>query len=721
MKCETIFKTSVLVALLVGMTACGGSDNNSNDPVLSSTALPTASPTAIPTISPTVAPAVTFTPTSTPTPTLTPTPEVSQQPVDMVSTRINGSILGFSSTGDEIKLESDDITVRLNLLDDTEKVVAKMFAEPTVNLVTGTNALRFNADLEGANATTLAVDVSVPGYTTFSRRLDIEDVLYLDAKLQKVEMEAVSQSMVQTASGRMVEGFNYSVMEMKNGEEVEAMSISIPMSLLPENTESLSVAVKTFDPNDPVDAEYFPGAYADSDGQRLVSVAFNYTEVETNSGEPLISAMSSVLEKRVESAHQRGVLMDDQEPVVINRVIPDSSCATLSALGDSADNIDGFQVPVYTYNPNSGLWDLLGQGTVYSDTGNMVSADQSSFVCDTQTYTLEILVTNEIFLSKWWNLDYPLLFDEPQTYCATIQLRNEDNEVLAGVPGFVWDNDENFSFSAGYFTTDDNGIATVEVVQTNGSTDLNAEILIYDFASDEGFSRQTISLSDNCDDAVAQMVILDRPKQCEVLGNVSYTDGLAAESHLVFALSSDNVPFSFDFATTDNDGNFRLNLQCGGSYEVSAYSALIFGQDEDVVTKVSTLDSVVAEDELSDNGSVVELTPFSVEYVEPIVLAFGVPENNMIDGVVYGSTDSFPLTYSLQVMNNEQTEVLTTLNGVFDSTLDTGDEGQFVFFSGGEIAIDYTFPASPQRLVGQFTIRDALGNTWEPEPFIIRF
>ena len=65
------------------------------------------------------------------------------------------------------------------------------------------------------------------------------------------------------------------------------MSISIPASSLPAGTQSINAAIKTYDPNNAKDAQYFPGSYADSTGNGLVSVAFNFAQVTTNSGESL--------------------------------------------------------------------------------------------------------------------------------------------------------------------------------------------------------------------------------------------------------------------------------------------------------------------------------------------------------------------------------------------------------------------------------------------------
>src|SRR5690606_15364753 len=179
--------------------------------------------------------------------------------------------------------------------------------------------------------------------------------------------------------------------------------------------------------NEPEDAQLFPGAYADSDGNNLVSVAFNFTEINTATGEPLVQAMRKARQQKVAKAGGLHKVAED-EPVIINRQIPLQSCRLLECLGDSDPLTAGFQVPVYTYNPNSGVWDLIGHGTIYNEAGVMSLEDQKIFDCENQNYYLEILVTNEIFLSEWWNLDYPLTFSQPVNFCARIQIKNSEGE-----------------------------------------------------------------------------------------------------------------------------------------------------------------------------------------------------------------------------------------------------------------------------------------------------
>jgi hypothetical protein len=293
------------------------------------------------------------------------------------------------------------------------------------------DSLPFAGELQGTGARYLVVNISSPGFTDYARRFDLEEELNLRATLTQLPVETIPQSQVTTISGASVSGFNFSVdggapQNSAGQSGVPELSVSIPQSALPVGTSSIDVQMQAFNPNDPQEAEYFPGAYEDSAGNKLLSVAFNYTEVTTDNGTSLkaLAQKSRVLRQKT-SGNSRTLAQaaaETLEPVIINRKVPAESCAALKQMGDSSSELPGFQVPVYTYNSESGLWDLLGQGTLYSGDGTQVASNFTAFDCDSTDYVVEIKVTNEIFLSNWWNLDYPLVFNQLPT-CSYIMKR----------------------------------------------------------------------------------------------------------------------------------------------------------------------------------------------------------------------------------------------------------------------------------------------------------
>ena len=289
-----------------------------------------------------------------------------------VSAQINGSIVAFNSSAKTTTIAKDQITITINLLDQNDVIVATATPAVAENKAAGTE-LRFNSKLTGSNASMVSIDVSSPGFTSSSRRVPLKALINIDAKLQQVTEKIVTNSTNTSISGEVTNGFNFQLSDNINGQQVDTMRISIPSSLLPQDTENLSMKVATYDPNNPEDAEFFPGEYQDSNGQKLVSVAFNFAEITTNTDEPVAQAMQRQRQQRLKSLQQKigsaNAEMLDEEPVIINRVIPIASCPILETMGDSDTTMAGFQVPIYVYNPNSGLWVLIGQGTIFDNDG----------------------------------------------------------------------------------------------------------------------------------------------------------------------------------------------------------------------------------------------------------------------------------------------------------------------------------------------------------------
>lgn len=629
----------------------------------------------------------------------------------IILVKLNGAINAFTVEGDGTQLDAELIDIELHMLDSKEQIVAS--ATPIASSY-NSDELRFSADLSGAGATSIAVTVSYPGYTSFSRKLDAKETINLDAKLQAVTILAVEPDTMTSISGVTVEGFNIAVSSDNDDSQSDSLLIQIPASLLPEGTESLDVAVRTFDPNDPDDAEFFPGAYADSDGNQLASVAFNFAEINTDAGEPLMAAMQKARQQKLAKAGGSQKMLAE-EPVVINRQIPAQSCDLLESLGDSATDQVGFQVPVYTYNPGSGLWDLLGQGTVYNADGQQVVATQNVFDCETENFYLEILVTNEIFLSDWWNLDYPLVFNQPTDYCAQIQVKNPDGQVLRGINGYVMDNDNSFDFASSYFTTDDEGKASIRVAQSAASPDLSAEIIF--FSDDQfGYVTHTVTLSSDCTTSLVQPVELVRPQLCDVSGTVLYESGAPVTRNLIYGISTDTSPvYAFDFTNSNESGSYRLNLPCGGHYELFNFAALI---NQESVFQLTRIDGNLDADELSDSGDSVVMKPVVIVPGQPIMIGTYDESTNSLMLNAYSTFDAFPMTAQIVIKSSDGEITHQTFNDTFTvDTLSNDDELNYYFI--GNLTRDIDLPASANGYLFEVTVTDALGKTWADVPVYV--
>lgn len=510
--------------------------------------------------------------------------------------------------------------------------------------------------LDGAEL--LVINVGHPGFTSFSRRIEVSPTIYLDAELHAVEERTANVTQTASISGTVVDGFTLSL--PADGGEGD-IQIGIPQSLLPEGTTSVTAELKSFDPNDPADAQNFPGAYADTDGNNLVSVAFNYANIRTDDGQTL----SGIL--RARAAHVGIFSTANAEPVIINRGIPASSCATLSRLGDSDAETAGFQIPVYSYDSSRGLWELLGHGTVYSGTGTAINAVDDD-ECESGSYMLEVAVTSDIFLSEWWNLDYPLVFSEPVQYCAKITLENEAGDSLNGVHGFFYA--EAGEFASSYFVTDNNGNALLEVDAGTDADTIKANILFFG----EDIANGSVTLSRDCGNPQPQVVRLNKPARCQIYGKLEYPDGAPATRHPVLAVPNEYVFGDYiDFSGSNSEGEFWLNATCGKDYTVSMIS-------EDTTDKQVNVNGTKDADEASDTGTLASLPVIEVEPIPTAVYSFGY---STVDKRLYlfalGHRDAFPLNYNLRI-NNPGGQQIGSLTGTISLAPERNE--QYLWFYG---------------------------------------
>jgi hypothetical protein len=699
---------ALLLGAATGLVACGGGSDKS-DPKPSSS----ASAVSVSSLSSSILPSSSSSILSSTLPVSSsslPASSSSMQSssVAPVSVKVDGTVSAFDLDGNDVELDSELLTIEVNLLDENDNSLQSV--TPIAGNFGAEKSLRFNADLSGDTSGTVAITVSYPGYTSYSRKLDAKQAIIFDAKLQTVPVQTVEINEATSISGTTVEGFNINVSADSDDQQSDSMQIQIPSSLLPEGTESLDVAVRTFDPNDENDREFFPGAYADSDGNKLASVAFNFAEINTGAGEPLMQAMRKARQQKIAKAGGAHKVAAD-EPVIINRQIPEQSCRLLESLGDSDNLSPGFQVPVYTYNPNTGLWDLLGHGTIYNEQGIMASETQQQFDCGTTDFYLEILVTNEIFLSDWWNLDYPLTFTEPVNYCARIQVKNAEGETLAGISGYAWDENGDMDFAVTDFTTDGQGIADIQVAQAGNES--QAVVYFYD-ASQYGFVKKTITLSTSCAAPEVQVIELVRPSMCSVSGNLAFKNGSPVEREMVYAIPAEGTSeFGYDFVNSDAQGNYRLSLPCKGIYQVIPVSQLWLSESNTTSWLHTSTDGSIQTDELSDDGKSVVMKPVQVDYIKPLAYGFYAAETKDLMLYFYSNYSAFPMTFTATVKSQDG----QTSYGPFTGTVSAsavGDGEGYAFFNMGEVQLKYDLPdqADGYTYLLNLNITDAFNNNW---------
>mgnify|MGYP003574971507 FL=1 len=708
----SIFIRALLLSAATSLVACGGGGKSDSKPApVSSAVSNTVSSAAVSSSITSVASSMSLASSSAAISSMQSSSDAAQSSSQAaIAVKVDGAISAFDETGAPALLNEELVAIEVHLLDANDQPIQML--SPDAVGYQGEQDLRFNADLHGSNAGSVAVTVSYPGYTSYSRKLKAEEAINVNAKLQLVPVQTVVVNQKTSISGVAVEGFNINVSADNDSQQSDSMQIQIPESLLPEGTSALDVAVRTFDPNDENDKEFFPGAYADSDGNDLVSVAFNFAEINTDTGMSLQKAMRKARQEKIAKAGGAHKVADD-EPVIINRQIPAASCRLLESLGDSDALTTGFQVPVYTYNSDSGLWDLLGHGTIYTEAGEKISETQQEFNCDTTKFYLEIFVTNEIFLSDWWNLDYPLVFTQPVDTCARIKINNPEGEVLAGVGGFVWDDTGDVDFAVTSFTTNAEGVADIKVEQTGVET--QATVYIYDIKTFT-FLKKAIALSSDCTAPAVQVIELDRPAMCTVDGSLAFKNGAPVARELVYAFSlTTSSPTGFAFANSDNDGKYRLTVACKDEYKFAPLTFILPGQSNINSWVSINVDGVVQAAEQSDDGKTMLMKPIQLDYTKPFVTGYYSYETNQAEVEFISHYAAFPMSYSVTVKSEDG----ATSYGTFTGVVTANDE--VISSNVGEIQLAIDLPEQPEGYEYQIKldITDALNNTWLDVPAYI--
>lgn len=548
------------------------------------------------------------------------------------------------------------MTIEVRRLGDNDAQIGAQQFTTSLDNSTGKPKLKFNSDLTLAGAKALVLNISYPGYVPYSRRLDVTAMVFVEVTLTKVSAFNAQSGSFNSLSGISTEGF-----KVQPADKVT--SITIPKSLLPTDTLGIVGELANFDTANPAQAQYFPGNHTDSAGRDVVSVAFDYINLKTDAGKPLSEA--------VIAGSASGA-----ELVIIERVLPASSCAVLTRLGDADSVRDGFQVPVYSFNSSTGLWDALGQGTLYT-AGTPVSA-APTLDCATKSYVLEVAVTGTVFKSQWLNFAFPLAFAQPTSYCATAHVKNIQGDNLAGIHGLVYSQTPGV-FSPKYFTTDANGNAQITIQAGQGPEQLAAKLSVVN----DGLVTTDFTFSPSCSNPVAQEITVDRARLCQIQGQTLDTSGAVLAGYPVIAESSvktANTAGLFDFAITDKQGMYWLNVACKREFNV-----LFFRFNEGYLTVPGiNVDAKVEGKEVKDDGQIASLPVTKIAPSLTLISAATYAVNSKALRIqISGSRSNFPIDYTLRVVNAGK--VVTTLTGKLTDTSSTGEDTTSWFYTTGDI------------------------------------
>jgi hypothetical protein len=721
-----VWRQSALVSVMVlTLSACGGGSSKSDSGNLpgvsssSSSSLQTSSSST----SSITSSSLGSTSSATSSVSITSSSSSSSSVVSAItSAKISGVVEVRDSDGNTLDIANPDtVKVNVSLLGSDDQVIASETLPLLESPLQLGDSLPFTGELHGENARYLVINISSPGYTDFARRFDVQEQLDVRASLTQLPVATIPASQKTTISGAVVQGFNFSVdadgapANAGGQSGVPELTVSIPQSALPSGTTSVDVKMQAFNPNDPAEAEYFPGAYQDSAGNKLLSVAFNYTDITTNSGTSLkkLAQKTRALRQKTAAAIQAEVA----EPVIINRKVPAESCSALKQMGDSSTSIAGFQVPVYTYNPESGLWDLLGQGTLYRGDGTAVPSGFTAFDCSGTEYVVEIKVTNDIFLSNWWNLDYPLVFNQPVKLCAYVQLQDEAGAPFAGSYVYAYDDDDQRSFSAESFITDDQGNVHIELYALDGSaTDTSAELRLYN-KNLLTTSHVPLTLSTTCNAQQPVVIKTTVPSMCKIEGKVLDSDNKAVNKTIVFATDLEETESTLPaYGFTDDQGKYQLDVACNTEYHVFEYFSYLINYTESPWlsnTNIANVNGTVNGMESSDNGKTAVLKDTVADRSKPFAYVYNDEDNaNKLNLQFFYAGSDWPLSYSFDVVNAQTNAVV----GHFSGKLTEGDLTVFqddIFWSipVGSVLIDNSLPVPNEFAVWivKGTITDSKG------------
>ena len=603
--------------------------------------------------------------------------------------------------------------------------------------VTSGTAGFFTASLKMNNSGGyVVIDVTKDGFTGYSKRIDFTSPseVNLNAELRTINTVVASLGTVFKSNGQTIQAFKFGVVKYTNGVKkalsgskltaaksasgaTTELEIEIPATSVPTGVTTLVGKLQTFDSSNPDDAKSFPGDYVDANGNKLVSLAFDYINITDGDGNNLGQLVSS--------AKASGKMSKAAtDPTYITRRIPSGSCNNLlsdfctGGTGDDAlcANLgtaekNAVNVPIYTYNSRKGNWVLLGLGTIDGnndgviDSMDVLTVTGEEFCSTNYGAYLRILVTNTDFLASWWNLDYPLLTAEPKQVCVEKTFNDSEGNPLQGVYAYINDDDSTQSFNYVGGSTNDAGTVKLNAVLiTNSDTDRTATLSFYNpFAYTYETANVTLGDSPTC---ISSTTVIVKPKRCTVEGRVVDEAGTGKANQNLSINGS--YPSSFyAWAYTNSTGNFTVEVSCeqnlvvylAGWMPMATFN--VNGNSSDFTAELTDAnDKVVLNNIILGN-----MAPFAYGYLN----SSSIKVNGSTSAWIYGydSDGNYPLTYKI-------TNAGTSAD-LFTGTISSTEWWKEVTISGlaaGDYQLTLTVtdslgkPNTPASPLGTLTVTD---------------
>lgn len=575
----------------------------------------------------------------------------------------------------------------------------------------------YSAEVSAAEGDTITVKISKDGFTSLNKTIKVtsnENNQYtVSGNVAKAAVQVVKASGgVFKASGGTGPGFRFGLTRHASGalvpfagsDEVVAaaaagaepeLDISIPASWAPDAT-ALTTQLAAFDPSKPAERQMFPGEFvgvgggsagaakADAAEYALESVSFFQADVTPNNGQPLSPTVATGASKAA------------AEATVIYKYIPTDGCTAMQKYADrDADATNGVQMPIYSYNSGSGKWVYIGEGTLKtydSSTGGYVTVAATDVVSHSTGLLDNLACTNtsdyfetsyyfEIAANEWytwWNLDYPLLFAQPEITKIVGTVVDQYSKPISGayVEADGYSGTAN-SYAYAYADTEGNFSLNLTTDTDAGKTAAGYVFTAYDYstwpAQSTEFTSQLPGTIDPTKDNDVGNVIITDTLTCSVNGKILQEAGTgtnpAPEWTWVDLYSKDYTFYNWVY--TDASGNFTSKVPCFKLINLETWQkSLVFNAD-----------TIKSGTEKSDDGTTVTIADIILTNNAPDVYAWISPNPGKVGQAISLSSSAwdyegnYPLTYAWTISNASGSPVATSSLDVFNWT--PADEGNY--------------------------------------------
>ncbi len=506
---------------------------------------------------------------------------------------INGCSTGGGGGGDNT--QTNNITVLTPNGDGANITIlsynpdgSKKRDELSGNIQNGEFSSQIKLDKNGGY---IVVNITKDGFSDWSKRVDFDKPqdITVNAVLTPIQSQSVipinDSTITISSTGQKV--IKIALIKRSDGRKIIAtgnqiralngipeFSMEIPRVAIPSNIKALKVGLSSFDPEE--DADKFPGDYVDENGNRLISLGFNFVSITDENGNPVFRrnnpSASQTTTYRITRWIGVNVCDNLQGDFCTGGQNDPQICQSLTQ-----DEINGYNVPFYRYNDTTGTWELLGVGTIdLNGDGQIDSNDAvgSNFdavqTCQNNGgFNTIIVITNPDF--RYCNLDYPVV-NPPVELCIIKTFKNTNNQPFTMVNAWIEDDDDNqsFMYTSGGFS-DQNGTIKFTTWNIANDGDTTANIVFqYPITVEEDKiilvrKKEQVNLGtpDNC--PTVENIIDLTEKPCKVEGTIRYEDGSPVQNTPVYITDEETF---YTTATTDNNGHFEATVVCETELDV---------------------------------------------------------------------------------------------------------------------------------------------------------